>query len=172
MLDADGSTDPKEIPRFVDALLQGNDFAKGSRFIAQGGSGDITLLRHLGNLGLRSLVNILFSTHFSDLCYGYNAFWRHCLDYVTIDCDGFEIETFITLRIQKAGLKIIEIPSFEHKRIHGNSNLNTLRDGVRVLKTIIKEHKQSVPSDVSEQRLVHETSRANNTIQATEKIIL
>src|SRR5437660_3318664 len=129
MLDADGSADPNEIPRFVEALRRGNDFAKGSRFIAGGGSHDITILRRLGNYGLSRLVNMLFWTQFSDLCYGYNAFWKHCLNYVEIDCDGFEVETLINLRVHKANLTIAEAPSIEHPLIHGESKLNTFRDG-------------------------------------------
>ncbi len=139
MLDADGSADPKEIPGFVKALMSGNDFAKGSRFTKGGGSHDITPLRRAGNYGLSKLVNLLFRTRFSDLCYGYNAFWKHCLDYVEIDSDGFEIETLINIRMHKAQLKIIEIPSFEHKRIYGVSKLSTFKDGWRVLKTILRE---------------------------------
>ena len=80
MLDADGSTDPAEIPSYVGALVAGADFAKGSRFIQGGGSSDITTLRRFGNKGLNGLVNMLFATRYTDLCYGYNAFWRHCLD--------------------------------------------------------------------------------------------
>lgn len=144
MLDADGSADPNEIPRFVDALLQGNDFAKGSRFIAGGGSEDITIVRGLGNYVLSSIVNILFHTRFSDLCYGYNAFWRYCIDKVEVDCDGFEVETLLNLRMHKARLTIAEVPSFERRRIYGESNLNVLRDGWRVLKTIAKERLQEV----------------------------
>ena len=139
MLDADGSTDPAEIPRFIEVLLQGNDFAKGSRFIKGGGSHDITPLRYWGNTMLSILVNILFRTTFSDLCYGYNAFWKYCLDHVVVDCDGFEVETAINLRMHRAKLKMIEVPSFEHARIHGQSNLRTLRDGWRVLQTIVRE---------------------------------
>lgn len=139
MLDADGSADPREIPRFVEALIQGYDLAKGTRFLRGGGSEDITFLRRLGNFALCSVVNILFSTSFSDLCYGYNAFWRHCLNYVDVDCDGFEVETLINLRMYKAKLRIVEVPSFELSRIHGQSNLNTFRDGWRILKTIVKE---------------------------------
>lgn len=139
MLDADGSTDPHEIPRFVKALIQGNDFAKGSRFLKGGGSHDITPLRSLGNYGLGLLVNIFFRVQYSDLCYGYNAFWRYCLDCIDIDCDGFEIETLINIRICKAQLKVVEIPSFERPRMFGQSNLRTFRDGWRVLKIIVKE---------------------------------
>jgi hypothetical protein len=142
LLDADGSADPQEIPTFVETLLAGNDFAKGSRFAKGGGSHDITMLRSIGNYGLSRLVNILFGTRFSDLCYGYNAFWKHCLDYVAIDSDGFEVETLINIRMHRAGLKISEVPSFEYQRIHGTSNLKIFRDGWRVLKTILREYKR------------------------------
>src|SRR6266702_4172899 len=142
MLDADGSADPEEIPSFVEALLAGHDFAKGSRFRAGGGSQDITLLRWAGNFALSTLVNILFKAHFSDLCYGYNAFWKHCLDHVEIDRGGFEIETLINIRMHKARLKIIEVRSFEYQRIYGVSKLNTFKDGWRVLMTILKERRR------------------------------
>ncbi len=139
MLDADGSANPDEIPAFVDALTSGADFAKGTRFAAGGGSTDITGLRRVGNWGLNTLTNVLYRTKFTDLCYGYNAFWKHCLPHMDVDCDGFEVETLINVRVAKAGLKIAEVGSFEADRIHGQSNLNTFRDGWRVLKTIFKE---------------------------------
>ncbi|SRR5258708_3751943 len=142
LLDADGSADPLEIPRFIAILQAGNDFAKGSRFIKGGGSHDITRLRQTGNNGLILLVNILFKTRFTDLCYGYNAFWKHCLDYIEIDSDGFEIETLINIRMHLAGLTIAEVPSVEYQRIHGLSNLNALRDGWRILKLILQERKR------------------------------
>lgn len=148
MLDADGSTDPIEIPRYVDALTSGADFAKGSRFISGGGSADITMFRRFGNKGLNGLVNTLFSTKYTDLCYGYNAFWRHCLDVMNLPAihatsqqwgDGFEIETLINVRVAARGLKISEVCSYEQNRIHGASNLNAVSDGIRVLRTIRRE---------------------------------
>jgi glycosyltransferase involved in cell wall biosynthesis len=144
MLDADGSADPAEIPRFVRALTDGADFAKGTRFCEGGGSSDITRLRGLGNGALSGLVNVLFGTSYSDLCYGYNAFWRHCLPAIDLDCDGFEVETLINIRVARAGLRVAEVPSFERPRIHGQSNLNTVRDGARVLRTILRERLRRV----------------------------
>jgi hypothetical protein len=139
MLDADGSADPAEIPRFVAALEAGADFAKGSRFIAGGGSADITVTRQLGNRFLSETANVLHRTHFTDLCYGYNAFWTRCLPFISLDVPGFEVETLINLRIADAGMKITEVPSYEADRISGQSNLNTFRDGFRVLRTILAE---------------------------------
>ena len=153
MVDADGSADPAEIPQFVKALLDGADFAKGTRFADGGGSCDITRLRRLGNRMLSGLVNMLCRTQYSDLCYGYNAFWRRHVPvfglYAESDVpagsgtrlwgDGFEVETLINIRIAQAGLKVEEVASYEHSRIHGVSNLNATRDGWRVLRTIFAE---------------------------------
>ena len=153
MVDADGSADPGEIPRFVRALLDGADFAKGTRFAVGGGSCDITRLRRLGNRIMSGLVNMLCRTNYSDLCYGYNAFWRQHVPVfgLTVESeipagsgtrlwgDGFEVETLINIRIAQAGLTIVEVPSYEHERIHGVSNLNAASDGWRVLRTIIAE---------------------------------
>ncbi|GLY05582.1 MULTISPECIES: glycosyltransferase family 2 protein [Actinoplanes] len=153
MIDADGSTDPREIPRFVHALRTGADFAKGSRFRPRGGSADITRLRRAGNKCLSMLVNLLYGTRYSDLCYGYNAFWSRHLEAFDLDStspapdtadgrlwgDGFEIETLLNLRAAHARLTIVEVPSFEHSRIHGVSNLNAFTDGLRVLRTIARE---------------------------------
>jgi glycosyltransferase involved in cell wall biosynthesis len=139
MIDADGSTDAAEIPRFVAALCNGADFVKGSRFAQGGGSTDITPLRRAGNRALNALVNTLYGTSYTDLCYGYNAFWARCLPYMRVDCTGFEVETLINIRIAKAGLTIHEVPSRERDRIHGTSNLHPVRDGTRVLKTIARE---------------------------------
>ncbi|GIF18099.1 glycosyltransferase involved in cell wall biosynthesis [Actinoplanes tereljensis] len=152
MIDADGSTDPREIPSFIAALRAGADFAKGSRFHGSGGSADITALRRAGNKCLSLLVNTMFRTRYSDLCYGYNAFWARHLDVFGLDStsprpdgdgrlwgDGFEIETLLNLRAARARLHIIEVPSFEQARIHGESNLNAMTDGLRVLRTIARE---------------------------------
>ncbi|WP_329215858.1 glycosyltransferase family 2 protein [Streptomyces sp. NBC_01485] len=139
MVDADGSADGNEIVSYVSALVSGADFAKGSRFANGGGTDDMTFIRWLGNRVLCAIVNRKFGARYTDLCYGYNAFWRHCLDKIELDCTGFEIETLINIRVVKAGLKVQEIPSHEYLRIHGVSNLRAVRDGLRVLRVILRE---------------------------------
>lgn len=142
-MDADGSTDGAEIPRFVAALMSGADFAKGSRFASGGGSDDLTLSRRLGNRVLILLVNLFFGTRYTDLCYGYNAFWARHLAKLDLDCDGFEVETVMNVRAAKAGLSVQEIPSHEHSRLHGESNLRVVRDGLRIAKFIFRERFRS-----------------------------
>jgi len=138
MLDADGSTDPSEIPRFVAALTNGYDFAKGTRFVTGGGSTDITPLRRFGNWGLTSLVNRIWHVRYSDLCYGYNAFWTSCLPPVA-ESNGFEIETLMNIRLALSNTNVIEVPSVEAPRRDGASNLRVGRDGARVVRTIFAE---------------------------------
>lgn len=139
MLDADGSTDPAEIPRFVATLLTGAEFVKGSRFITGGGSADITPVRKAGNRALSRMVNMLFGTNYSDLCYGYTAFWRDVLPSLGVSCSGFEVETLMNVRAAREGVRVAEVPSYEQPRIHGDSNLHARRDGLRVLRTIVAE---------------------------------
>jgi len=152
MFDADGSADPDEIPAFIEALVSGADFAKGTRFHPAGGSQDITPLRRVGNWLLNMLTNTLFKTKFSDLCYGYNAFWRDIVPLMELPPgldgergdtmlwgDGFEIETVLNCRVAAAGLSVTEVPSIERPRIFGKTNLRTFADGFRVLVTIMTE---------------------------------
>jgi glycosyltransferase involved in cell wall biosynthesis len=152
MLDADGSTDPGEIPQFVRALTDGADFAKGSRFSEGGRSEDITRIRHMGNDCLNLAVNLLFHTKYSDLCYGYNAFWSWVVPYLDLPDmhlpprpnemlwgDGFEIETLINVRAAALELRVAEVASVEAARLHGVSNLNAVSDGIRVSRTILRE---------------------------------
>lgn len=156
MFDADGSADPGELPAFLAALTAGADFAKGSRYLHEGGSEDITRVRNMGNFTLGALANGLLRSQYTDLCYGYNAFWADVLEDLDLPDhrvralgesmlwgDGFEIETVINCRIAVAGLNVVEVASVERRRIHGESNLNAVSDGLRVLKTIVTERRRA-----------------------------
>jgi glycosyltransferase involved in cell wall biosynthesis len=138
-MDGDGSTHGCEIIHFVSALAAGADFVKGSRFASGGRSDDITVVRRSGNRLLLALVNRMYGTRYSDLCYGYNAFWSRHLSALAVDCAGFEVEALMSIRAAKAGLRIHEVPSHEHPRLHGTSNLRTIRDGWRILGVILRE---------------------------------
>lgn len=139
-IDADGSMDGTEIPRFRDALLQGADYAKGSRFMAGAGSADITRFRRFGDWGIGMLIWTLFGgRRYSDVTYGYFALWADAVDRLNIDTDGFEVETLIGIRARRARLRITEVPCFESDRIHGVSNLSAAKDGLRIFRTIVRE---------------------------------
>ncbi len=150
MMDADGSMNPAEIALYVGALRSGADYVKGSRFLQGGGTSDMTFIRKMGNLGLTWAVRILFGGQYTDLCYGYNAFWKRALFVIDPATDGFEIETLMNIRALRSNLKVAEVPSFESDRVHGESNLKPIRDGLRVLRTIISERLSSPRNRIAE----------------------
>ena len=140
VLDADGSNDPREIPRYIMPLIEGADFAKGSRFAVGGGTTDMPRIRQWGNASFVLLSNLLFNLKMTDLCYGYHAFWRHCLDDLELShFDGFEIDTALYLQAVRNKLRVVEVPSFEGYRFYGVGKLETIPDGIRVLRTIFHE---------------------------------
>ena len=99
----------------------------------------VVLQARVGNRALGGMVNLMYGTRYTDLCYGYNAFWTRCLPHMQVDCAGFEVETLITVRLARAPLQVREVPSVEAERRHGASNLRAFRDGCRVLYTILVE---------------------------------
>lgn len=138
-LDADGSTDPVEIPSFVGALLAGADFAKGSRFIQGGGTADMPLYRMIGNWGLVILVDLLFGVHFTDITYGYNAFWRNHRDSLALEIDGWASEIVSNIRVARRKLRVTEVASFEYSRVVGSGKLSAFSAGWVILKAILRE---------------------------------
>jgi glycosyltransferase involved in cell wall biosynthesis len=145
IMDGDASNNPAEIAAFVAALEAGADYAKGSRFVPGGGSADLTVVRRLGNRVLRGLVNTLYRTRYSDLCYGFNAVRASRLAQLDVGCEGFEVEALLTCQVARAGLPVIEVPSFESKRLHGASNLRPVRDGLRIVRIILRERLRRAP---------------------------
>lgn len=166
MIDADGSMDPAEIPALVGALLAGADVAKGSRYVVGGGSDDITRLRGVGNRLLTWAGRLLYRQRWSELCYGYAAFWTNALEGLGLDellphhaasleeelaelsapvrrpvryGHGFEIEAVLFTRAARSGMRVTEVASWEHPRRYGASNLSTFRDGWRVLTALVRE---------------------------------
>jgi Glycosyl transferase family 2 len=145
MLDADGSMDPGEIPRFIEALMDGHDVVKGSRVLPGGGSDDLSRLRAAGNSALCATVNWLYRARFTDLCYGYFALRKACLPLLKLGTDGFEIETEMVVASLNSGLRITEVPSYELPRRYGESNLNAASDGTRVLTTLLRRRLSRFP---------------------------
>ena len=148
MMDADGSMLPQEIRHYLHFLANGYDFVKGSRFISGGSSLDITRIRGLGNWFLLTVFNTAYGAHLTDLCYGFCAFHRRYLEHLHLSATGFEIEAEMTVRAMQAGLRIAEVPSIELPRRSGASNLHAIRDGIRVLRTVLRHHRSGVSGHV------------------------
>lgn len=136
-IDADGSTDPEQIPEFMHPLLNGYDFAKGSRFLKV--NPNMPLHRKLGNKMLVALTNLLYGTEYTDVCCGYNAFRRKCLNKIALSGDSFDYEPVLHIKIERAGLRVAEVHCSDRGRISGNSKLPMLSQGLKAAIAILKE---------------------------------
>ncbi|MGC9010609.1 MAG: glycosyltransferase family 2 protein [Candidatus Micrarchaeia archaeon] len=137
-MDADLSNKPNELRLLISGIEIGYDICMGSRFITGGGTEDMPLLRKFGNKIFVSLVNLFFGTNYTDLCYGYRGFKKGVFKKLNLTEDRFGIETEISIKAAKLGLKVLEVPSFEKKRSSGRGKLKSFRDGYAILKTIFK----------------------------------
>ncbi|OGO07935.1 MAG: hypothetical protein A2Y92_04325 [Chloroflexi bacterium RBG_13_57_8] len=136
-LDADGNTDPAELDRFIEPLLNGYDFAKGSRFL---NTRPARMPRHrsMGNWFLARTANLLFGSRYTDICSGYNAVWKKAWEKIKFPVE-FGYEPLITIRARRAGLKICEVSCSDHGRINGRSKLPSWQQGWGALKAIVTE---------------------------------
>jgi len=138
-LDADGATDPKDIPKFIEPLLKGYDFAKGSRFTL---ALPVNKASHriFGNLLIAAVFNILYGDRYTDLCSGYNAFWKRALERIDLgSSDCFEDEPLLIARVKRAGLRIAEVGHHDLGRIYGEGKAPSWRQGLKAIKTITRE---------------------------------
>jgi glycosyltransferase involved in cell wall biosynthesis len=137
--DADGSFSPCEVYRLMRKLREGYDMVKGSRFMSGGGTMDMPINRIVGNHALTALANVLYGSHYSDLVYGFHAFRRDGLKSLLLQSEGFEMDAELYLRASRMGLRVAELPSFESRRLYGRSRLNSIQDGGRIFRTILRE---------------------------------
>lgn len=141
IMDADGSMNPKEISVLTNALASGAHVAKASRFLPSAFTEDMSLIRRIGNTFLVSLVNMLWSTNYTDLCYGFAAFRKDVIVKLRplLKSRNFEIEAEVFIKLKRLGLTVVEVPSGELRRKHGKSNLHSFKDGFRILRIILAE---------------------------------
>lgn len=137
-LDADGQTDPEEMPNFIEPLLRGYDFTKGTR-LTRGRPTNMPWHRWFGNKVLAITSNILHGTRYTDICSGYNAFWKKVFQRLSLDYDGFQMEQQMLVKVKKAGLKVAEVACYDAGRIGGVTKTRDVKQGFIDWFTIIRE---------------------------------
>jgi len=140
----DGNEDPSDIPRLFAAVEAGADLAIARRFgrDARNEEDDQKLpLRAWANRAFTWMANLLFNhgPYVQDTINGYRAVTRSAFDKLAVDAQGFLIEYQMTIRVMKLGLKIIEVPTIESKRIGGQSTAGSIPTGFRFLHGLLRE---------------------------------
>lgn len=138
-MDADVSQRPLELGLMIEGIKVGYDITMGIRFIQGGGTEDMPWYRKFGNKLFVFFVNLFWGMHYTDLCYGYRAFRNEVWKKLGLKSTGFGVETEISIKAAKRKLKVLEVPSFEKRRRHGEGKLRTLKHGWIILKTIMGE---------------------------------
>lgn len=138
MIDGDDTYSVQEMPAMCDMVLnQGVDMVVGCRTNYQ----DINRrpMHNTGNLMVKFLINKLFKSNVPDIMTGYRAMSREFVKTFPLLSNGFEIETEMTIYALDNNYLIKSIPtSYQNRPLGSTSKLNTLSDGFKVLKTILK----------------------------------
>ena len=136
-IDADGEHKPEEIPRLIYPLYNGTDIVAGSRFLGEG-KNFTTRINRIGNKLLNLSITLMTRKHITDSQTGFRAFKKTFLDQITLDSDGFEIETEITVKGLRNGFKLQEIPIYCTRRLEGKSKLRIATDGLKMFVIILR----------------------------------
>lgn len=126
-MDADGSHQPEELQRLLDALEAGADMAKGSRWIKGGKVVNWPLHRKLLSLGGSLYSRILLGVGIKDITGGYNAFKSTTLrriDLESVESVGYCFQIDLTWKTLKAGLTVREVPITFVEREFGDSKMS------------------------------------------------
>ncbi|WP_177227131.1 glycosyltransferase family 2 protein [Halomicrobium zhouii] len=136
----DGNEVPEDIPKLVDRVKDGYDMAIASRFASGAETDDATPLHWFGNRLFTVTINSLFGGSLMDAVNGFRAIRRDCMESIDTDADHFDIEVQMTMRALNDGYSICEIPTHEPERIGGEPELSTFIDGMRLMRTILREY--------------------------------
>ena len=129
LMDADHTYPAEHIPQMLASIEQGADLVLGSRFM--GRSKAMPFLNRVGNRIFSFIISYVGATTITDGQTGYRAFRREMFEKLDVKATGLEWETKMTVRAQKLGYTIKEIPITYRPRI-GKSKLNPLRDGLHM----------------------------------------
>ncbi len=126
-MDADFSHDPKDIPRLLVAAENGADLVLGSRKIKDGKIIGWNWWRHFCSDGAMVFARFLLGLKTKDITTGFRCFRSAALkkiNYETVKSNGYAFQVEMVWRLEKAGLKIIEVPVTFVDRKFGQSKLN------------------------------------------------
>jgi len=145
LVDGDATYDAASAPRMIDALLTDRlDMVVGFRVDRVGAA--YRRGHRAGNRMLTSFLSSMFGQVFKDILSGYRVFSRRFVKSFPVLSDGFEIETELSVHALELALPVAEIETPYYARPQGSfSKLNTWRDGLRILGTILKLYRSEKP---------------------------
>ena len=141
-LDADGSHQPEEIPLVLRYLMEDRaDFVVGSRFSNwEAKKTKIPKINRIGNRLFNNLTRYLTGVKISDTQSGFRAIRANLIKKMNLTSKGYEVESEMLVKALRIGARVTETPISFDQRTVGNSKLDPLRDGARILYAIIASY--------------------------------
>jgi glycosyltransferase involved in cell wall biosynthesis len=142
LVDGDGTYDASDAPHFISHLFQYQlDLVNGLRVGVHSRPG-----HRSGNDLLNRIVGRIFGRQFNDMLSGYKVMSRRFVKSFPALASGFEIETELTIHALRLRMPVAELPTRYATRPEGSaSKLRTVRDGIRILATILRLIKEERP---------------------------
>jgi glycosyltransferase involved in cell wall biosynthesis len=141
-LDSDGSHQPEEIPLILRCMMENKvDFAIGSRFFdTDVNNAKIPNVNRIGNRMFSDLIQLFTGVKISDSQSGFRAIKSSVIKKMRLNSRGYEVESEMLVKALKMGVRVAEIPvSFEQRTV-GKSKLDPLKDGTKILFSIITSY--------------------------------
>ncbi len=125
--DADGSHQPEELHRLLDALVAGADMVKGSRWVKGGSVVNWPLQRQLLSRAGSVWTRLMLGIPVKDITGGLNAFKANVLTDIIDDVQGggYGIQRDLTWNAHRKGYKIVEVPIEFREREEGVSKMGS-----------------------------------------------
>jgi glycosyltransferase involved in cell wall biosynthesis len=137
-IDGDGQDPPDDLARLIVEMEKGADMVNGSKFIGTLKDGAISLPNYYGNRFMSGMINLLFGVRITDSQSGFRAFNLEKVRKINLDASEYEIETEMLIKAIRQGFKIVEVGVTRDKRASGETSFKRVRNGLRILGTIIK----------------------------------
>ena len=104
------------------------------------------LFHDFGNSLVKKSINSLFKSKLRDIMTGYRVFNKIFVKNMPVLSKGFEIETEMSLYALDKHFIIKEIPiTYRDRKVGSFSKLNTISDGIKVIKKIVSMYKDYKP---------------------------
>lgn len=139
-MDADGSHDPEDVPRLLDAIVAGADVAIGSRRVSGGRIEGWHAGRHVMSWGAMTAARMVLGLKTLDVTNGFRAYRRVVLERIGLDSvrsSGYAFQEELLFRAERAGYSVVEVPTTFRDRTAGKSKLSA-RDVIEFFKTLYR----------------------------------
>jgi len=142
ILDGDYTYPATYIPQMLELLERDHDVVLGCRLKGKMPRGAMSSLNRVGNHLIALMANVLYGTRISDPCTGYWGFRKDVVGRLKLDASGFDIEANMLTEVARHRCRIAELP-VDYRRRATPAKLNSLRDGFRIGKTLLRNRFRS-----------------------------